>query len=399
MLFLDKMLRYYLHAMSSSWDSFRQSDTFSEKMHQRLRSRSLPAYLALAASLTTIASVLFLSLGSVRFHWDGPIWDANTTWSQGIVVQSSPRDMAANNTLGFQKLLALAIGPSWRSRGLEAAAKITNLTIEIPVQSSFTEEFVNAFMELGPPEGKHPGRGSALAWLAHLDLIKFFIASDLDTAMIMEDDVDWDIAIKEQMPLLSDTVRNFSQVDPNDPAPYGRSWDVLWPGHCGEQTRNPTVRLEFNDTTLGRPKPLDSYIGYSEFAENNAKGANIKTGHRAVQMAVSPVCSFAYALNRESAQKVLTWAGRGQAEAFDLVLAKGCEEGHLKCITVNPEIMHHYTPADGYGYVSPVKEGDGKGEGSEEANFESVKGYTANIINSARCKALFTETCLQPPWR
>ncbi|KAL9134167.1 MAG: hypothetical protein Q9175_004653 [Cornicularia normoerica] len=284
--------------------------------------------------------------------------------------------MAANNTLGFQKLLALAKAPSWRSRGLEAAAKITNLTIEIPKQSSFTEELINAFMELGPKESKHPGRGSAVAWLAHLDMIKFVIASDLDTAMIMEDDVDWDVAIKEQMPLISDAVRNFSRVDPSDPAPYGRSWDVLWLGHCGEVTENNTLRLEFNDTTLGRPAPWEFYAGWSKFAITN-----VKESHRVVQMAKLPVCSFGYALNRENAQKVLTWAGRGADEAFDVVLSVGCREGHLKCITINPEIMHHYNPADAHGYVSQVQAGDGKGSESKEADFfESVKGQTANIF-------------------
>ena len=251
-------------------------------------------------------------------------------------------------------------------------------------------------MEIGPPESVHPGRGSALAWLAHLDLIKLSIASRLDTAMITEDDVDWDVSIKEQMSLLSDAVRNFSQVDPNEPAPCGRSWDILWPG--GELTRDSDVRLEFNNTTPGRPKPLDEYNGFSEFAVNNAKGANIKPGHRAVQVAVFPVCSFAYALNLVNAQKVLTWAGRGQDETFDVVLNRGCRERHLKCITVNPELMHHYIPPDGYGYVSPIKAGDGQGEGSKEGDFESVKGQTANIIHIARCKALFQTTCLQPPF-
>ena len=57
------------------------------------------------------------------------------------------------------------------------------------------------------------------------------VASDLDTAMIIEDDVDWDVAIKERLPLISDAVGNFSRVDPSDPAPYGRSWDILWLGH------------------------------------------------------------------------------------------------------------------------------------------------------------------------
>ena len=246
-------------------------------------------------------------------------------------------------------------------------------------------------MGLGSQESKHPNRGSALAWLAHLDLIKYFSASDLDTAMIMEDDVDWDVAIKEQMPLISDAVRNFTQVDLSDPAPYGRSWDVLWLGHCGEVTETDTLRIEFNDTTSGRPAPWMSYVGWSKF-----KIHNIKEGHRIIQKPVLPVCSFGYALNRENAQKVLTWAGRGADEAFDVVLSVGCREGHLRCITLNPEIMHHYNPADGHGYVSEVQAGDGKGVESNEADFENVKGHTANIVHSARCEALFNDTCLQP---
>ena len=87
------------------------------------------------------------------------------------------------------------------------------------------------------------------------------VASDLDTAMIIEDDVDWDVAIKEQMPLISDAMRNFSRVDSSSPAPYGRSWDVPWLGHCGEITENDTCRLGFNDTSLGRPAPWEFYSG------------------------------------------------------------------------------------------------------------------------------------------
>ena len=107
MLFLDKMLRHvhtlpssWLHIISSSWDSFRQSNTFFQKMHQRLRSRTPPAYLVLAACLTTLASVIFLSLGRIRYHWDSKVWDVDTTRPEGIIVPSTPRDLAANNTLG-----------------------------------------------------------------------------------------------------------------------------------------------------------------------------------------------------------------------------------------------------------------------------------------------------------
>lgn len=97
--YLQKLLQH-LHAVSSSWDSFYESNTFFQKTRQRLPSRSLPRYLLLTAFLTTVASALFLSLRKIRSHRDGRIWDVETSWTQGSAVQLSPRDMAANNTLG-----------------------------------------------------------------------------------------------------------------------------------------------------------------------------------------------------------------------------------------------------------------------------------------------------------
>ena len=114
-------------------------------------------------------------------------------------------------------------------------------------------------------------------------------------------------------------------------------------------------------------------------------------------MAILPVSSFGYALNRENAQKVLTWAGWGADEAFDVVLSVGCREGHLNCITINPEIMPHYLPADAHGYVSQVQAGDGKGNESMEADFQKANGQTANVVRSARCEALLHDTCMQTP--
>ena len=59
-----------------------------------------------------------------RFHGAGPM--APETLSP------SPRDTAANTTLGFQKIFALSTAPSWRTRGLQAAAAHTGIEIEIP---------------------------------------------------------------------------------------------------------------------------------------------------------------------------------------------------------------------------------------------------------------------------
>jgi hypothetical protein len=239
----------------------------------------------------------------------------------------------------FQKILALSLHPSWRTRGLEAAATLTNLTIEIPKHPYTSDELARAFEQIGPENVDHPPKGSALAWLGHLDMLKFVVASDLDTTLIIEDDVDWDIAIKEQMSLISDAVRNFTRVDANEDAPYGRSWDILWPGHCGEVINPDTPRLEFEDTTSGRPAAWQLYAGWSKNSMQN-----IREGYRVIQKAKLPVCTFGYAVTREGAQKVLEFAGRGQFEAFDVAVSNGCKTAKLNCLIVNPEVMHHYNP-------------------------------------------------------
>ena len=65
---------------------------------------------------------------------------------------------------------------------------------------------------MGPLGSLHPKQGAALAWLAHLDLVKYFIMSDYDTALILEDDVDWDVNIKEQTVRIAEAVRAYTNV-------------------------------------------------------------------------------------------------------------------------------------------------------------------------------------------
>ncbi len=109
----------------------------------------------------------------------------------------STREFSATHlTAQFHAILALSTGTSWRQEGLLAAARLTDLDIVIPQQPSWSEEFVSAFQRFGEPNAIRPNRGSALAWLAHLDMLKLVIQSRLASALIMEDDVDWDVGIK-----------------------------------------------------------------------------------------------------------------------------------------------------------------------------------------------------------
>lgn len=294
---------------------------------------------------------------------------------------------AGNSTLGFQKIFALSHAPSWRSRGLLKAAEFSGLDIDIPKQAQWSPELIDAFRYMGSIGMPHPKQGAALAWLAHIDLVKYFIMSDYDTALILEDDVDWDVNIKEQTVRIAEAVRKFTNVTETEEAPFGRWWDVLWLGLCAEFVDISKPHLSFSDPTV---IPKSKYNGWTK--EEHVM--QIPEGERFVQQALGPICTFGYAISRSGAAKILQHAARGQNNAYDLQLSLGCREGFLKCISVNPEIFHQYYPPISEGYVSEVEAGNGKEGAVEKKEFDEVMGSTENIITSARCHVMFEKPCL-----
>lgn len=251
---------------------------------------------------------------------------------------------------------------------------------------------IQFFQNFSLPGSKEPrpAHGSAKAWLAHLDLLKFVVASAYSTSLILEDDADWDVMLREQMRLVSDNVRRFTYVEEDNETPFGTSWDVLWLGHCGEVPGAVSGMLQYPDETL---MPKREYAGWSK-----KYLVDIQEGHRAVQYLRQAVCTFAYGVTSSGARRILEILSSGQDEAFDVGLMNKCRQGFLKCITVNPELFHHHNPQDGTNYISETEQGDGKGFSSpDQKAFERLKGTTANIRNSARCAALFQDTCPQPP--
>lgn len=246
---------------------------------------------------------------------------------------------------------------------------------------------INVFENLGPADIQHPSRGAAAAWLAHLDIIKFSIQSDFDTVLIIEDDVDWDVAIRDQMKLVANAVRNLTNTPASEKAPYGRDWDVLWIGHCGEYWEDSYETVIFQDPTVC---PHSKYLGWAkQYIER------LPDYHRAVYRSFNPVCSFAYALSKEGARKVLQYMGASQGEAFDVKMMETCKAHQLSCISVVPEVIHQYFPPPKYEVKSAVDILNGEKSGSVEEEFEGSMGSTENILESARCHALFGQSCLK----
>ncbi|KAK5071705.1 hypothetical protein LTR64_004516 [Lithohypha guttulata] len=302
-----------------------------------------------------------------------------------------PREAAANETLGFQKILALSPRPSWRTRGLDSAGRSVGLQFTYPTQAKNPADLVTAFSEIGKSSGKTaPARGSATAWLYHIDLLKYFIMSGLESALIVEDDVDFDMKLKDQIRLASDNIRAYTEVPVTDSSAYGTNWDILWLGHCGTamEPNNPGQR--YLDESRCK---TELYSGWSKHFLRD----HLEEGHRIVQWAGSmTICTFGYGVHKHSAQKILNIVASGADEAFDVALSHACGTGALRCLVVNPQIMNHYEPPKDTGYLSPVHVGDGQGESADESRFEKSMGTTGNIMNSARCQTLFGQTCMRP---
>ncbi|KAK5047695.1 hypothetical protein LTR84_006360 [Exophiala bonariae] len=254
-------------------------------------------------------------------------------------------------TVQFEKIIAVSPKPSWRTRGLLMAAALTGLTIEIPEQPYNSDDLIYAFESIDTSDRKqgiHPGHGSARAWLAHLDIMKYVIASHMSSAFIVEDDVDWDINIHSQMRLVSDHTREFLQAPLTDSSPFGHGWDVLWLGHCGDELAEES--LAYADSTI-----LDVEIS-TGWSKKYVLIEQLPHGHRAVQYVQDVGCTFGHGVTRLGARRILQFLGAGQDEAFDVALMNQCRKGNLQCITVLPELMHHYTPKERTGYISPNDE-------------------------------------------
>jgi hypothetical protein len=152
------------------------------------------------------------------------------------VVRQDPR--IANSTLNFEKIFAINL-PSRLDRKdtLTLMAAYHNLSITIvPGVRSLAE---NA---LPPPRKPGSVRVEEYAvWRAHANIWRKIIEDGISTALIMEDDNDWDLNLKQQIPrilnALNDLTRQPARAE-QDGVVRGdlqnEPWDVLYLGTCME---------------------------------------------------------------------------------------------------------------------------------------------------------------------
>ncbi len=238
------------------------------------------------------------------------------------------------------------------------------------------------------------------------------VQEGIATALIMEDDMDWDVRLKIQLQTIADGTRKLQYRSSTTPptSPYGDDWDLLWLGHCGEvfpehleenMSKAPTS-LDFlsistkhtinPDTTVPPPSQVRGFQNYT---------ANPYT--RWVHVTGAPICTFAYALSLEGARKVLfdlsvdhlvgpfdnalaglcRW-GRdkeilGMRFAFHTGFPPGKSDRPHRCFSVTPPVFMHHKAKGWVSGDSDIQVVGGGGRGTMRE-----VGTTENIVFSAR---------------
>jgi hypothetical protein len=240
-----------------------------------------------------------------------------------------------------------------------------------------------------------------------------FLDSGLETAIILEDDVDWDIRLRSlQVPLAASAVRSLlpparspkSSANGDLSQYWGNpaSWDLLYIGHCGdyfgevnyEGLKSPEKGYDWEGLPhyIYHDPSLPAKNDLHPFTKSLFDALNMADHQRAFHRSKFPLCSFGYAITRPAAERLLTDLAPPKLKAkgpraFDVALLHACGKGSktpsptpmrnphphpdpklrnkyaspgLRCWTLNSELFHHMP---GESQIAQIGEATGEKHG------------------------------------
>jgi len=248
--------------------------------------------------------------------------------------------------------------------------------------------------------------GNKGSWRAHMNALRTWVTlpsstsgrltrepsriveRNISTALILEDDVDWDVRVKSQMQSFALASRIFvqpvtgrshaiSKVYTPEPgttstsedlkpakdrnvlpvrsapaydkpvvSPYGDAFDVLWLGHCGTEfpAHPPALSRQhegFSGPGAGRPAqlpllrvtaardatvPAPRHLRPHPFANPDAMAEQFAAHTRVVHAASATACTLAYAVSQAGARRLLRqFALETFTTGWDLMLGAWCD--------------------------------------------------------------------------
>ncbi|CZT51190.1 uncharacterized protein RSE6_12306 [Rhynchosporium secalis] len=254
--------------------------------------------------------------------------------------------------------------------------------------SNMSVDFIEGVKGDSIPEAAFPPGGSS-------ESIKLVVHQNLTSALIFENDVDWDIRLRPRLDKFSAASRFPTQRFDSDLfEPYGdpANWDILWLGHCGAgfPRTPPTTQSKpsIQNIILTNPHdqtvPLPKYLRAHPFGPLDALATShaphTRVYHRANGGAL---CTVAYAVSQRGARRLLHEFGvKRWIRIWDVEMGDWCagsdhhdsgkdssshrrtsseSESSMKmkrvCVTVQPPIFAHHHPPGGESNIGGVGEG------------------------------------------
>ncbi|RDW76142.1 hypothetical protein BP5796_06963 [Coleophoma crateriformis] len=260
-----------------------------------------------------------------------------------------------NATLGFQKIYVLSMPSRTDKRdALILSAHLTGIDLEF-IDGVKPEEV----SEKAVPLRWSKGTGGTLGcWRGHMNVYQKILKDRVQTAMIMEDDVDWEAMIKAQLTdfargtrsLINSSLASWAPERPQAPSPYGNGWDLLFIGHCGLNNlagKDREYWITENDPTVVTPEERKiqrqtRWARRPDWMLDNLAGNTT----RVVTPVKSAVCLASYAISLQGAMKILyDQSILPNAIEIDNSLGKFCERGDGLCLAPWPSIFGTHVPA------------------------------------------------------
>ncbi|KAL8772992.1 MAG: hypothetical protein Q9209_002012 [Squamulea sp. 1 TL-2023] len=279
-----------------------------------------------------------------------------------------------NETLGFEKVFVINLPK--RTDKLDAirlSASVTGFNFDVIDGQNGTEMSPKAL----PGAFKESrGRDAMIGcWRSHMQAAHNIVNNRLSSALIFEDDADWDISFRSQ---LVNFARG-SQWLLNTPSgntprsPYGDNWDLLWLGHCAlapikDDPRR--VLLENDPSTT----PFNHRFNLGEIPDMT----HYDNTTRIVYATDGGTCLYAYALSYRGAQKILFHLSMSYYNRpVDFGIHDMCNDHSrgFRCIGIFPQIVDSHRGAGSSLKDSDISKGD---------EVDRKKGFSYNIVRSTR---------------
>lgn len=194
------------------------------------------------------------------------------------------------------------------------------------------------------------------------------VENKISSALIMEDDSDWDVNLKAQMIEFARGTRalqgsNHDSSSSSPSSPYGDNWDMFWLGHCGMKSiqeerghEQPAFYVIPDDPTVRPPHHKMDFVN-PRLAENPEFQR-----HRLIFAGEGPICSWSLAFTYDGARKALTALSMvGVDEPVDLgynFFCGGILGIPVRCFSTYPSLMGTWTQQGPSSRDSDIVESD-----------------------------------------